>query len=555
VIHNRSRADEEDTTMTATPTAFSADSGREGPNRPDRSQPPPPGTGPALPRAGASSQRRWLTLAVLSLSLLLIVIDTTIVNIAIPTLATALHASPSELEWVVDAYTLAFAALLLPAGNLGDRYGRHRALAAGLAIFGAASLGAALARTAPELIAWRAVMGAGAALVMPATMAVLTSVFTDPAERARAIGIWSAVSGLGVAIGPTAGGWLLSHYSWGAIFLVNLPVVAIALIGGVFLVPPSAAPSRPRFDPAGIVLAVAGFGVLTFTLIDASSAGWSSVTTLSRGAASAVLLAGFLAWEIRTDHPMVDLELFRNPRFSAAAAAIALVFFGLGGAAFLLTQVYQFVLGYSPLGAGVRMLPAAAALSAAAPLAARLSARLGTRAVVTGGLLTAAAGLGYLALATGRSGYPHYLIGSALMSAGIGMTMSPATQSVMAVLPAARTGTGSAVNSTTRNLGTVLGVAIVGSIAATAYARAMRSLPGAPAAVRRSVAVAAEFARRLAAGHRGETARLLHEHAAQAFVHGTALGSLTAAGAVLAGAAATTRFLPARARRRPVPLA
>ncbi|HEY7486801.1 MAG TPA: DHA2 family efflux MFS transporter permease subunit [Streptosporangiaceae bacterium] len=492
-------------------------------------------------------RRRWLTLGVLSLSLLVIVVDTTIVNVAIPTLSAQLHAGATALEWIIDSYTLVFAALLLPAGNLGDRYGRHRALAVGMAVFGAASLGAALSSSAAELIAWRAVMGAGAALVTPATMAILTSVFTDAAERAKAIGIWSAMSGLGVAIGPTAGGWLLAHYSWSAIFAVNLPIVALAMIGGRFLVPPSMAPHRTRFDLVGIVLAVFAFGMLTYAVIEAGSAGWTSAPTLVRGAVSAALLVAFAAWERHTDHPMVDLSLFRNPGFTAASAAIMILFFGLAGATFVLTQILQFVLGYSPLAAGVRSLPAALALAVGAPVGTRLAGRFGIRVTVTAGLITAAAGLGVFALATGQSGYVHYLIASTIMTAGIGLTMAPATQSIMASLPPAKAGIGSAVNNATRNLGTVLGVAIVGSIAATIYRHDMAATNGVPAIARDSVGAAAQIAQRLQGTHAAGAAHTLQAMAADAFVHGAALGTLIAAAVALVTAAATARFLPARA--------
>jgi EmrB/QacA subfamily drug resistance transporter len=491
---------------------------------------------PLVVQEPAPVRRRWWTLAVLSLSLLVIVVDTTIVNVAIPTFAAQLHAGATALEWIVDAYTLAFAALLLPAGSLGDRYGRHRALAGGMVVFGLSSLGAALATNVTELIVWRTVMGVGAALVMPATMAVLTSVFTNPAERAKAIGIWSAVSGLGVAIGPTAGGWLLAHYSWSSIFIINVPIVAAALIAGWFLVPPSKAPYRQRFDLVGTALAIAAFGVLTYTVIDAGSAGWTSATTLVRAAVSIVLLLAFGLWELRTDHPMVDLALFRNPRFTAAAGAIMVLFFGLGGSTFVLTQIYQFVLGYSPLAAGVRALPMAAALTIAAPLGTRLAARLGIRTTVTAGLVIAAAGLGMAGLANGHTGYLFYMTVSILMSTGIGLTMAPATQSIMTSLPPAKVGIGSAVNNTTRNLGTVLGVAVVGSIAATAYTNTMTKVPGVPAPARHSIGAASQIAQQMP----GTDLRTI---AAHAFVHGAALGSLAAAAVVLAMAAATARFL------------
>ena len=314
--------------------------------------------------------RRWYTLGVLCLSLLVIVVDTTIVNVALPTFARDLHASSSGLQWIVDAYTLTFAALLLLAGAIADRYGRQRALAGGLAVFAAGSLAAAFTQTTTELIAARAVMGVGGAFIMPATLSIITAVFTDHAERTKAIGLWSAVSGLGVAIGPVAGGWLLDHFSWDSIFLVNLPIVVIALVAGYWLVPASRAAGAGRLDLAGAALSVAAFTGLTYTLIEAPYNGWLSARTLGLGALSIALLALFVAWEARAEHPMLPLRLFRNPRFTGAGLSITVLFFALSGVVFLSSQIYQFVLGYSPLAAGVRALPSAAALVVFSPVGA-----------------------------------------------------------------------------------------------------------------------------------------------------------------------------------------
>ena len=492
------------------------------------------------PDSDRAHRRRWLTLAVLSLSLLIIITDTTIVNVAIPTLAGNLHAGPSALEWIVDAYTLAYATLLLPAGALGDRYGRHRALAAGMAIFGLASLGAALSTSATELIAFRTVMGAGAALATPATMALLTTVFTDRAERAKAIGIWSSASGLGVALGPTAGGWLLDHFAWGSIFLVNVPIVAAALIAGRFVIPASKAPYRPRFDPPGILLAILASAGLTYTLIEAGPAGWTSAGTLARAAASVLLLAAFIGWELRTDHPMVPLAIFRNPRFSAASGAIMVLFFGLSAMTFILTQVYQFVLGYSPLGAGVRSLPAALAMTIAPPLGTRLAARFGSRNVITAGLLLAAAGLGYFITSTGASSYPHYLITAVPTAFGIGLTMANANATIMSTLPPTQVGIGAAINNTTRTLGTVLGVAVVGSIATTSYASRLAHHTALPVAARQSIGAAAAIAQHIPAADLPAFRATI----ADAFIHGAALGLAIPACAILLTAIVIYRYLP-----------
>ena len=492
-------------------------------------------------------------LAVLCLSMLITVVDTTIVNVAIPTLAARLHAGGPGLEWIVDAYTLAFAVLLLPAGSAGDRLGRHRALSAGMAIFGAASLGAALSSTTGQLIAWRAAMGAGAALVMPATMAIMTGVFVTPGERAKAISIWSAVAGLGVAIGPTAGGWLLAHYAWGSIFAVNLPVTAVALIAGRYLVPPSTAPMRSRPDLVGTVLAALASGTLTYTVIEAGTAGWTSPATVGRGAVSTLLVAAFAAWESHVPHPMIDLSLFRDPRFAAASGAVAILFFGLAGITFMLTQIYQFILGYSPLAAGIRSLPSAAALTLAVPAGTRLAARAGIGAAVTCGLLVTTAGLAYLALATGRTAYPHYLVAATIMAAGTGLTTAPATQSILASLPPARLATGSAVNNANRNLGSVLGVAVLGSLAAASYSRSMAAPLGVPhsaaALSRASIGAAALAIHHLQAVHAAAAARTLQAAAANAFVRGASLGAWGTAAVTAGTAAVTARLLPGSSTR------
>jgi EmrB/QacA subfamily drug resistance transporter len=471
---------------------------------------------------------------VLCLSLLVIVVDTTIVNVALPTLARQLQATTSGLQWIVDGYTLPFAALLMLAGTLADRYGRRRALAGGLALFAAGSLAAALTHTTYELIAARAVMGTAAAFIMPATLSLLTSVFTNPAERAKAIGLWTAVSGLGVAIGPTAGGWLLAHFSWDAIFLVNLPVAGIALLATRWLVPASRAPRARRLDLPGAGLSAVAFGVLTYALIQAPESGWTSAATLARAAAAAGLLVAFVAWERRSPEPMLPLALLRDRRFSAAAATIMLLFFALASAVFLVTQIYQFVLGYSPLAAGVRALPSALALAVASPLGAQLAQRAGVRVPVVTGMIMLAAGLGLFATATASSGYSHYVTAMIIASAGIGLAMAPATESVMNSLPRQLAGIGSAVNDTARNLGSVLGVAVAGSVTASVYASHMTAA-GASGSIGAAAGIAAH-----AGGVQG--AALLHT-ASAAFISGADRSVLIAAILMSAGAIAAAYAL------------
>jgi len=302
--------------------------------------------------------RRRLVLAVMCLSLLLIVMDNTIVNVALPTLQRDLEASTSQLQWVVDAYILVFAGLLLTMGALGDRFGRRGALAVGLAIMGVASILSSFANSADQLIATRALMGVGGALIMPATLSIITNVFTDRRERAQAIAIWSATAGAAVAIGPVTGGWLLEHFWWGSVFLVNVPVVVVALVLGQLFVPTSRDPAARPIDVPGALLSIAGLMALVWAIIEGPG-GWSDPEILGGFALAAVLLAAFVLWERRTRYPMLDMAFFRNARFSAASAAIMLTFFAMFGSLFLLTQFLQSILGYTPLEAGIRLLPIA----------------------------------------------------------------------------------------------------------------------------------------------------------------------------------------------------
>ena len=359
--------------------------------------------------------RRWYTLGVLCLSLLVIVVDTTIVNVALPTFARDLHASSSGLQWIVDAYTLTFAALLLLAGAIADRYGRQRALAGGLALFAAGSLAAAFTQTTTELIAARAVMGVGGAFIMPATLSIITAVFTDHAERTKAIGLWSAVSGVGVAIGPVAGGWLLDHFSWDSIFLVNLPIV-VDRPGRGALAGPGVAGARRRAarpERSGAV----GRGVHRADLHAHRGARPMAGCRPGRwgsGLCRSLCWPLFVAWEARAAHPMLPLRLFRNPRFTGAGVSITVLFFALSGVVFLSSQIYQFVLGYSPLAAGVRALPSAAALVVFSPVGATLARRAGVRvpvmlglAAVTAGLADLRPGFGFVRLRALRAGHGH----------------------------------------------------------------------------------------------------------------------------------------------------
>ena len=495
-------------------------------------------------------QRRWWTLAVLCLSLLVIGLDNTILNVALPTLVKDLGATASQQQWMVDTYVLVFASLLLTAGMLADRFGRRGVLQVGLVVFGLGSTAAAFAGSAGMLIAARAVMGVGGAAIMPATLSILTNVFTDAKERAQAIGVWSAVAGLGIAIGPVTGGWLLEHFWWGSVFLVNLPVVAIALLAGRLLVPTSRDPAPRRLDPAGTVLSFAGLAGLLYGIIEAPSQGWTHGPVAAAFVAGVAVLAAFVAWELHTDHPMLDMRFFENPRFSGASVAIALVFFALFGTIFFLTQYLQFVLGYGTLRAGVAVAPIAVALMISAPLAPVLTARVGTKVMVATGLAVVSVGLAILSTAQVDSGYGVVLATILVLGVGMGLAMAPATDSIMGSLPRAQAGVGSAVNDTTRMVGGSLGVAILGSLLSAGYhatidgSATVARLPGsAAAAARDSLGGAVGVATRLG----GSTGQSVLDDARDAFVHAMSHAVVVGAGVALVGALFALVWLPARA--------
>ena len=500
--------------------------------------------------------RRWWGLAAIGLCVLLVGIDNTIVNVALPTIGRELDASTSELQWIVDGYTLVFATLLLLAGHLGDRFGRRRVLLTGLLLFGLTSIAASMAGTVGQLIAGRAAMGAAAALIFPATLALLVSLFPDRRERAAAIGIWSGITGLSVALGPVSGGYLLEHFAWSAVFLVNVPLVVLACVGVVLLVKESRDPHPGRFDPVGAFGSMIGVGLLVWCIIEAPVNGWTSAITVLGLAGAVAALALFVWWETRRNDPLFDVTLFANARFSAASGAIAAAFFGLFGFIFLITQYFQIVRGYGVLQAGLATLPFALVIGALSPVAIVLMKRYGTKAVVAAGLTLMSAGF-LLAAGSGvDSAYWGRIVSSmTLMAAGLALTAGPATEAIMGALPASRAGAGSAVNDTTREIGGTLGVAIVGSVMNSVYgahlvdALASTSLsPGAVAQAGRSVTAGFQAA---ALVPPAEAATVV-AGVGQSFLDGMAAGSVVAAAATAVAAVAVLLFLPAR-HRDPVP--
>jgi EmrB/QacA subfamily drug resistance transporter len=494
-------------------------------------------------------ERRWLILGALCLSLFIIVMDNTILNVAIPSLITDLGASNSEIQWIIDSYVLVFAGLLLTTGSLSDRFGRKGALQLGIVMFGIGSAAAALSTSATQLIFTRAFMGIGGALIMPATLSILTNVFRDPRERGRAIAVWAGVSGLAVAVGPITGGLLLEHFSWSSVFWVNLPIGATALLLGAFVVPKSRDPKQSRLDPIGALLSIIGLATLLFGIIEGPEKGWTSDIVVAAFAIAAVALIGFVRWEQHSAHPMLDMSVFRNPRFTSASGTITLTFFALFGSMFLMTQYWQLVHGYSPLEAGVRLVPHAAAMMIVAPMSARFVERLGTKRVVTAGLSLIA--LGLLALSTIDATTPYTVVITyfLIMSAGMGMTMAPATESVMGSLPRAKAGVGSAVNDTTRQVGGALGVAIIGSVVSSAYAGDIAALGRRFGLGRRDLELAESSlggAQEIAPSL-GDRSDAFVSAANDSFVHALSTGLRISAAIIVFAAVMAWRYLPARA--------
>jgi EmrB/QacA subfamily drug resistance transporter len=494
-----------------------------------------------------------MILVALLLAAFVINLDTTLVNVALPTLVRELGATTSQLQWVVDAYNLVFAALLLTSGALSDRVGRKGMLLAGLAVFGAASVIGGFTTSPAQLIAARAVMGLGAAMIFPATLSLITNVFTGRAERARAIGLWGASAGIAIALGPIVGGWLLEHFSWASIFFAMGPVAAVAATLVAVTVPASKNPGAAGLDFPGLALSTAAMALLVFTIIEAPSYGWGSGRSIAGFGVAAGLLAAFIGWERRSPSPMLDVRLFRNMRFSAASGAVTVSFFTLFGFIFLMTQYFQFIRGYGPLSTGVHLLPVALSVGAGSVAGTQLAVRAGTKLVVTAGLV-AMAGF-YVWVAASTSATTNYGIISVQMvvyGLGMGLTSAPATESIMGAVSLRQAGVGSAVNDSTRLLGGTLGVAVIGSIYASLYgarltAQLPAGLPGRISAIaHQSVGAAfAVAARATAAGH-AAAGQTIHAAATNAFLHGLTVGCLVAGLVAAAGAVLAVIFLPAQ---------
>lgn len=501
------------------------------------------------------AHRRWAVLATVCLAAFAINLDTTIINVALPDLGRELGATIRDLQWVVDGYNLAFAALVLTAGAVGDRFGRRPALLLGLGGFGLATTVGALVGSVDALIAVRFGMGAFAALIFPTTLSIITNAFPDRRERAKAIGIWGAVTGLGVAVGPVTGGLLLAHFAWPSVFLALVPVALVALVAAVVLVPESRAPDQARLDLPGLALSSAAIGLLVLTIIEAPRRGWTAPLTVAGFVGAAVLVAGFVAVERRRPQPMIDVSLFRTPAFSAASGAVTVAFFALFGFIFLVTQYFQFIRGYGTLSTGVRILPVALTIALGSVAGVALAGRIGTRAVVVTGLVTLGTSFGWIALSPAFVSYGQIVGQMVLMGTGLGLTTAPATESILSVLPAAKAGVGSAVNDATREAGGTLGVAVLGSIFTSLYVdRLGGSAFGAlPLPDRQASEESIAAALQTAGGAGGETRQALLDSLQGSFMSGFHVACVVAAGVCLAGAVGALA-LPGRARR-PVPAA
>lgn len=505
---------------------------------------------------GEPAPRRWLVLVVLCVSLLIVNLDSTVLNVALPTLVRDLHATDSQLQWIVDSYVIVFAGLLLVMGSLADRVGRKWVFLTGLVAFAAGSAWAAFSGSVSMLITARASMGIGAAMLMPATLSIITDTFRDPAERQRAIGLWAATSGVGIALGPIVGGLLLTRFWWGSVFLINVPIALVGFLGAVPLVPNSKNPAASRPDVPGAMLSIAGLGLVLWAIIEAPSKGWSSGEVLGVGAAGLAVLAFFVIWERRSSHPMLDLSFFRTRAFSGAIGSVGLVTFGLIGSLFVLTQFLQFELGYSALAAGVRVIPAAAAIALVAPLSALAVRWAGSKVVLAAGMLIIAAGLWQLSGATVTSTYVSTLPGMVLLGIGAGLAMPCATASVMGSLPQQHTGVGSATNGTFLQVGGALGVAVIGSLLATSYHDKMTAVlapfgvpPSVSHVIYGSLGGALAVAERLG----GPAGQALAQAAKVAFMSGMDLGMLTGAAVAAVGSVLAFLIMPRRAGRPGVP--
>ncbi len=492
---------------------------------------------------------RWLTLVVIAISVLIVVLDSTIVNIALPTLQRELGTTIAELQWIITAYIMVFGALMLTTGSLADRWGRARLLQLGIIVFAGGSAAAAFADSAWQLIMWRAIMGVGGAMILPATLAIITNVFPRE-ERGKAIGVWAGLNGIGIALGPIIGGLIIDSLKWNWIFLINLPIAAVALIAGWFLVPNSRDPNPKRLDIPGALLSIAALGSLVFGVIQGGQEGWGDPTVIASLVGAAFLIFFFILWERHTDHPMLEIEFFKNRRFSAGVGAVCLMALAMIGVSFGLTLYMQFVQDYSALETGLRFVPFALGILIGASTADRVVAALGTtRVIITGFAGSAAAG----AIASfWQVDTAYWQLGAVFFGLGffLGYIAAPATDAVMGALSEAKAGIGSAMNTVSRMVAGAIGVAVIGSVLSTVYSssfgKAVAALPELPAdivtAASDSVGAAVTIAQQLPAPVGDTLAQLARE----SFMDGWQVLAFFTCGMSIVGAIVIMRFMPPR---------
>ncbi len=500
------------------------------------------------PQAPPGTDRRWLVLVVMCFTVLIISLDQTVMNVAIPTLVRDLHPSSAGVQWIVDSYTLATAVFLMFGGALGDRFGRRRIFLVGVAIFGAGSLGCALVHSATALIIMRAIMGFGSALLMPATLSIIAATYQGRA-RAQAIGTWAGISGIGASAGPLLGGWLLQHFWWGSIFLINVPIAVVAFLGCWFFVVEGRADNPTRLDPVGVVLSSLGLTLITFALIQAPSEGWTSPLIVGTILGGLVLVSAFVVWSNQSDEPMLDLRLFRNRVFSSALGSVTAVFFANFAVSYLLSQYLQFVLGYDAFQVGLRLLPSAIGMLVSANLATRIAHRVGLRRTMVTGMGLAACAQAILATTSSGTGYLQIGLAYGLMGFGTGLTVAPASNAIVGTLPKDQMGAGSGLRATVQLLGASFGVAVIGSVVISRYRDVIEAafsgpLKAVPSNLRPTISSQVGAAHAVAGqlpASLGHTTTQLANHA---FAAGIRTGSIISLCVILVAMVAAARYVP-----------
>ena len=497
-------------------------------------------------------EKRWIIHALMSLGLVLVIMSVSAINVALPTLVRDLGATSTQLQWIVDSYALVFAGLLLFGGAVGDRFGRRGTFLAGLTVFGVSTILSAFATSPEQLIIYRAIAGAGAAFIMPATLSIIISVFKDSKERGKAIAMWAGFAGASGAIGPILSGLMLKYFWWGSIFLIPLPVIAIAMVGAYLIVPTSKDPSSEKLDIFGAVLSVAGLGALLYGVIEAPNYGWLSIETILGVSIGAALLIGFVFWEKHTKHPMLPMEFFKSRRFTTGSLTLLLTFFALFGMFFVLIQFFQFVLGDTALSAALRTLPMPVTLIIVSSQVTKIEERFGTRKVVASGLAIVAVGFLIFATLSPDSTYLPIVAGLVLLGAGMGLAMPPSTEAIVGAVPKRKAGVGSAVNDTTREMGGALGIAVLGSVLNSGYRSGVEDLAStlpeeAGGFVEKSIGGA-----QLVAAELGEAGEVIIDTANQAFTDGMVQAMYVGAGFLVVSSLIVLKFMLNKNQEEPV---